>query len=181
MAGEMPVEYVTRLSQEKVRRVTPQACEAIIMGADTAVVADGDVLGKPATNADAVRMLKTLRGRTHTVVTGITALDCQSGRCVSASKSTEVTMRGYSDGELAAYVASGEPLDKAGGYAVQDEVFRPALEIQGCYLNVVGFPLCTVVELLASLGLHPRLSRGWQLPRRCLDCPLENMRGAFRR
>ena len=121
-------------------------------------------------------MLLLLRGGVHAVVTGVTALDGRSGRWLSASKSTEVRMRHYSDQAIAAYVASGEPMDKAGAYAVQDERFRPAQEVHGCYLNVVGLPLCELVDLLAGLGMHRQLRRDWELPEECRNCPLERVK-----
>ena len=125
---------------------------AVVIAADTAVVLEGDVLGKPADNAEAARMLHSLRGRVHTVVTGVTLLDSRSGRRLSRAKITDVTMRHYSDREIAAYIATGEHLDKAGSYAVQDETFRPAQDVHGCYLNAVGFPLCEVVDPLGADG-----------------------------
>ena len=79
-------------------------------------------------------------------------------------------MRRYSDAEVAAYVASGEPFDKAGGYAVQDPVFRPAEAVEGCYLNVVGLPLCEVARLLERLGVTPRLNPDWRIPEECVSC-----------
>ena len=171
-AGERPQQYVLRLSLEKARGVASQAGQAVVLGADTAVVLNGQVFGKPAGNTEAARMLQMLRGHVHTVVTGVTALDSRSGRWLSATKSTDVRMREYSDEELKAYVASGEPLDKAGGYAVQDKKFHPAEDIQGCYLNVVGFPLCEVVDILEGLNVEARLKPGWQPPEQCRACPL---------
>ena len=171
---ESAKDFVLRLSLEKALRVAGQAGDAVVLGADTAVVLDATVLGKPVDDADADQMLRKLRGRGHTVVTGVTVLHAQSARRVSAAKATEVTMRDYSDTELAAYVASGEPLDKAGAYAVQDDLFRPARDVSGCYLNVVGLPMCEVVSLLHALGLRPTLRRGWRLPDECHDCPLES-------
>ena len=173
LAGETPRQFVLRLSLEKARLVASKTSDAIVLGADTAVVLDGDVLGKPDGKAEAVRMLRKLRGRVHTVVTGVTALDSRSGRWLSAAKATDVTMRDFSDEEVAAYVASGDSLDKAGGYAIQDEAFRPARDTFGCYLNVVGLPMCEVVGLLEGLGVQVRLRQGWQLAEQCRDCPLE--------
>lgn len=171
--GEDPARFVLRLSLEKARQVAALVGKGVVLGADTTVALDGQTYGKPATSAEAVRMLQILRGRAHTVVTGVTALDAESGRWVSAAKSTRVVMRHYSDEELAAYVASGEPFDKAGAYAVQDARFRPALEVDGCYLNVVGLPMCEVMGLLAALGAQARLTQGWRPPEQCRSCPLE--------
>jgi MAF protein len=169
---ETPGEYVSRLALEKARSVAQRQPQAVVLGADTTVVIDGEVLEKPADAAEATRMLKALRGRPHTVVTGVAVVDGRTGRWLSATRSTEVLMRRYSDEEIAAYVASGEPMDKAGAYAVQDERFHPAEDVAGCYLNVVGFPLCEVVRLLDRLGATVRLRQGWQPPEECRDCPL---------
>ena len=108
-----------------------------MLAADTQVVLDGESLGKPADGADAVRMLGALRGREHTVITGVTLLDAGPGRMRTSVRPSDVTMRRYSDAEIWAYVATGDPFDKAGAYAVQDVEFRPAT-VRGCYLNVVG-------------------------------------------
>ena len=170
---EPPESFVTRVALDKARGVGAEIGDAIVLGADTAVVVDRDVLGKPADKEDARRVLERLRGRDHIVVTGVVALDTRSGRWHSATKITGVTMRQYSDDEIAAYVASGEPLDKAGGYAVQDEVFRPTSAIDGCYLNVVGLPMCEVVVLLEKLGLPVRVKSDWRPLERCQDCPLK--------
>ena len=171
--GETPHRFVVRLSAEKARQLAGQVGDAVVLGADTAVVLDEEVLGKPDSKAQATLMLRALRGRTHWVVTGVTVLDTKSGHWLSAARCTDVTMRSYSDQELAAYVESGTALDKAGGYAVQDDRFRPAKCIHGCYLNVVGLPLCEVVRLLEGLGAPVRLRPGWQPPKQCADCPLE--------
>ena len=175
-AGESPREFVMRLSLEKARQGGGRSSDAVTVGADTAVVAGNEVLGKPANPDEAAQILWLLRGGVHAVVTGVTALDGRSGRWLSASKSTEVRMRHYSDQAIAAYVASGEPMDKAGAYAVQDERFRPAQEVHGCYLNVVGLPLCELVDLLAGLGMHRQLRRDWELPEECRNCPLERVK-----
>ena len=171
--GETANEYVLRLSAEKTRVVAEKARGALVLGADTTVLLDGDVLGKPADAGDAESMLRRLRGRIHTVLTGITIVDARSGDALSASRATDVSIRSYSDAELREYVASGEPLDKAGAYAVQDGRFRPAEEVLGCYLNAVGLPLCEVASLLERFDVRARLVPGWQLPRECTGCPLE--------
>ena len=117
--SESARQFALRLSMEKAGRVAAEAGDAVVLGADTVVVLDATVLGKPTDAGDAVQMLRKLRSRAHSVVTGVTALDVESGRRVSASKATEVIMRDYSNDEVAYYVASGEPSDKAGAYAVQ--------------------------------------------------------------
>ncbi len=169
---ESPEHYVLRMSAAKAADVSSRSGGALVLGADTAVVLDGEVLGKPGSVDQATQMLASLRGRTHRVVTGVTVLDAGSGRRASAATCTDVTMRRYSDAEIASYVASGQPFDKAGAYGVQDEAFDPAESVEGCYLNVVGLPVCRVVSLLGQLGGAPRLKADWSPPERCLDCPL---------
>ncbi|MDP6402327.1 MAG: nucleoside triphosphate pyrophosphatase [SAR202 cluster bacterium] len=180
LPGETPEEFVVRLSSEKANQASDGTGPAIVLGADTAVVLDGEVMGKPATGAEAAVMLQRLRGRVHRVVSGATAIDRESGRSVSACKSTEVEMRNYSRSEMAAYVASGEPMDKAGAYGIQDETFRPAHKVRGCYLNVVGLPLCEVVELLEALGTPVSLKPDWRVPAQCDDCPLRERPPKFK-
>ena len=179
-AGETPNEFVLRLSREKTHSAAARIGDGIVLGADTTVVLDDEVLGKPGSAAEAAHMLRRLKGRTHTVITGVTAVDGRTGRSLSAIKSTQVTMRAYSDAEASSYVASGEPLDKAGGYAVQDPLFRPAESLRGCYLNVVGLPLCEITELMRSMGLPARLRKDWQPPDECRDCPLVAEREAMK-
>ena len=171
-AGEGPEELVLRLSGAKATGVARRVRHAIVLAADTVVALDGEVLGKPADSAAATAMLHRLRGPPHRVVTGVTALDVESGQRLQTSKSTDVTMRRYSDAEVEDYVSSGEPLDKAGGYAVQDASFLPAERVDGCYLNVVGLPMCEAVELLARLGAGIEIRPDWRPPEQCRDCPL---------
>lgn len=171
--GETAAQYVLRLSQEKAVKGAQTAGGAIVLGADTVVVLNGHVLGKPVDKDEAARMLRRLRGREHEVVTGVTVLDSRSGRHLSATRRTGVAMREYLDDEIAIYVASGEPLDKAGGYAIQDARFRPVQSINGCYLNVVGLPLCEVIALLEELGTRVKLRRDWRTFGGCQDCSLE--------
>lgn len=170
---ETPAEFVARLSGKKAEAVARQAGDAIVLGADTAVVLDGAVLGKPADKNDAIRMLHLLRGRVHAVITGLTTIDARSGQRLSTVTSTEVRMRRYSDEEIAAYVDSGEPMDKAGAYAIQDADFSPAEETAGCYLNVVGLPLCDVVSTLEKLEVSVRLSDDGEVIADCQQCPLD--------
>ena len=174
LRGETPQEFVARLALHKAHQVAPVASKAVVIAADTAVVLDGDVLGKPASTAEATQMLERLRGRPHMVVTGVTALDTTSKSQLSVAVSSDVVMRRYSAEEMAAYVASGDPFDKAGGYAVQNETFHPAERVQGCYPNVVGLPLCELIRLLEELGVEARLKREWRPPKECGDCPLRD-------
>lgn len=175
--GEPAEQYVARLALAKALQVAEKTPDAIVLGADTTVALDGTLLGKPGTPAEAMAMLRDLRGRDHRVVTGVVALDAVNMRWLSSATSTVVRMRRYSEEEIQAYVASGEPFDKAGAYAVQDPAFRPAQEVRGCYLNVVGLPLCEVVALLGRLGIRPGLKTDWQVPQECRDCQLGQVKG----
>ncbi|MBI4338497.1 MAG: septum formation protein Maf [Chloroflexi bacterium] len=152
LPGGKPEEYVARLALEKARLVAGRVKRGLVLAADTAVV-DGDrVLGKPNTEAEAMAMLLGLRGRRHQVMTGVAVVDASSGREAVGVETSVVAMRGYTDEEALAFLASGEAMDKAGAYAVQDTTFRPAELVEGCYLNVVGLPLCLAVKLLQRLG-----------------------------
>lgn len=124
----------------------------IIIAADTTVALDGLIIGKPTDAADAEHILRQLRGRMHQVFTGLTLSNPQV-REWSALCETRVYMRAYDDAELLAYVASGEVYDKAGAYAIQDALFHPVERIEGCYLNVMGLPLCEVINGLRALGI----------------------------
>ena len=170
--GEPAEGFVRRLSLAKAEEVAKEAGRAIVLGADTTVVLDDQIIGKPASVSEATAILARLRGRTHRVVTGVTALDVESGRRLTSATSSEVAMRRYSDAEVEAYVGSGEPFDKAGAYAVQDALFHPAEGVAGCYLNVVGLPLCEVASLLSRLGAAVQTRPDWQPPAQCADCSL---------
>ena len=173
--GETAGGFVVRQSVDKATEVAAHLTDdTVVIGADTTVSLDGRLMGKPTGEDEATEMLRALRGREHMVVTGVTIMEAPSGRRLSGSKATTVRMRAYSDEEIAAYVASGEPMDKAGAYAVQDGTFRPAAEVSGCYLNVVGLPLCDVLRLLSDIGLGANLRGDWDVPPECRDCPLRD-------
>ena len=151
--GESPQEMVCRLSLAKARAVALSYPEGLIVAADTTVALDGDVLGKPADEAEAVAMLRRLRGREHTVLSGVTVYHPASGRAITELAESTVLMRAYSDEEVSRYAASGDPLDKAGAYAIQHHDFSPVERIGGCYASVMGLPLCHLARALAQLGL----------------------------
>ena len=159
--GESPQEMVCRLSLDKARAVALSYPEDVIVAADTAVALDGDVLGKPADEAEAVVMLRRLREREHTVLSGVTVYYPASGRaCPERSRraitelaESAVWMRAYADEEMTRYAASGDPLDKAGAYAIQHQHFSPVERIGGCYASVMGLPLCHLARALAQLGV----------------------------
>lgn len=156
-------DYVSRLARVKSEAIEAQPGEWVL-SADTTVNLDGDVIGKPVDEAEAWQILRALRGRVHQVYTAISLRDAVSGQSWDGLCRTDVTMRAYSDDEIAAYIASGESLDKAGGYAIQDETFHPVAEIAGCYANVMGLPLCQLRGLLESAG--------WKVPINIqLTCP----------
>ena len=146
--GELAEVYVERLAREKASAGLARHRDAVVIGADTAVVIDGEVLGKPADAADARRMLRQLAGRTHAVLTGVAVASEAGVRAVV--ERTEVAVREIEDAELSWYVASGEPMDKAGAYAIQGLASRFVTRIEGSYSNVVGLPVATVVGLLKT-------------------------------
>ncbi len=152
-AGEAPDVAVRRLAEDKARAVeaTP---EAIVLAADTLVVLDGVPLGKPADDAEAADMLRRLAGRSHEVVTGIALR--QGTHLVADVATTRVWMSPLSDADIAWYVASGEPRDKAGAYAIQGLASRFIPRIDGSYTNVVGLPVELVVRRLAAFTARPR-------------------------
>ena len=160
--GERPDHLARRLATDKAEAAGPARPGEVIVGADTVVSLDGVSLGKPENAADATRLLRELRGRRHLVISGIALRDAAK-RSVSLACETRVEMRSYENDEIAAYVASGRPLDKAGAYAIQDLGFAPVARLEGCYLNVVGLPLCAVSEALRRLG--------WQVPAERFDPP----------
>ncbi len=126
---------------------------ALVLGADTEVVLGGRLMGKPRDAADAVRMLRALRGRVHEVVTGVALVEVGPANLEEATAvTTRVRMHAYSDAEILAYVETGEPLDKAGAYAVQGLGSRLVAEVDGCLSNVIGLPLSTTRRLLAGRG-----------------------------
>jgi septum formation protein len=156
LANETPREYVLRLARAKALAIQPKAeSDALIVGSDTTVV-DGDViLGKPEDLQDAERMLKQLRGRIHQVFTGVAILRASDGTMFTELSITDVPMRNYSDDEIRAYIQSGDPLDKAGAYAIQHPDFQPVESMQGCYASVMGLPMCHVLRALQKFDVSP--------------------------
>ncbi len=152
LPGEPPQNTAWRLALAKAEAVARVAGEGTIVGADTVVAHEGETLGKPRSPEEAFAMLRRLRGREHEVVSGVAILNLAARRGYVSSVCTRVWMRDYADEEIAAYVASGEPFDKAGAYAIQSTELRPVARVEGCYLNVVGLPLCEVVKGLQVVG-----------------------------
>jgi MAF protein len=154
LPGETPGAYVLRLSENKARAcVSTSRPDELILAADTAVAIDGRILGKPRDQADAADMLHQLRGRMHQVYTGIAiGRDKLLGTDLCT---TSVPMRSYTDDEINAYIATGDPLDKAGAYAIQHPGFHPVDHLNGCYASVMGLPLCHMLRLLRQAGFAP--------------------------
>lgn len=174
LEGESPREYVLRLAKAKVMATQPKAeSEAIIIGSDTTVVDGDSILGKPVDEEDAERMLKQLRGRTHQVYTGLALYRKRDGKTLTELSVTDVPMRNYSDEEIAAYIKTGDPLDKAGAYAIQHPDFQPVESMQGCYASVMGLPMCHVLRALKKFDVAPSTD----VPGACqsllnYDCPV---------
>lgn len=149
-----PSAGITTVALAKARHVARGLVRgAVVLGADTEVVLEGRLLGKPQDAADAARILKALRGRVHEVITAVALVEAPAGREETAAVTTRVRMGGYADAEIEAYVATGEPLDKAGAYAVQGRGGRLVAEVDGCFSNVVGLPVTTTRRLLERWGL----------------------------
>jgi septum formation protein len=146
LPGENAKAYAERLAREKALAVARQRPNAVVLGADTVVFVDGQLLGKPSDAKDAAHMLRLLSGRKHEVITGVCVV--VRGQSKVASETTRVTMSELSDKDVADYVASGEPMDKAGAYAIQGIASRWIPRIEGDYSNVVGLPVALVFRML---------------------------------
>jgi len=167
---ESPREYVVRLAKAKALAVQPKACpepsrraesDAVIVGSDTTVVDGNEILGKPVDQADARRMLNQLRGRVHQVFTGIAIL--QNEKMIADLCITYVPMREYSDEEIERYIQTGDPMDKAGAYAIQHPEFKPVEVLEGCYASVMGLPMCHILRALRQF----HLSAAGDVPNAC--------------
>jgi septum formation protein len=157
LPGEAPGAYVLRLAEEKARACAASAhSDLIVLAADTIVVEGDDLLGKPKDASEAVAMLRRLRGHKHQVQTGIAVLRLSDGKLVTDLCVTDVPMRSYTDEEIQSYVATGDPLDKAGAYAIQHAGFHPVEGLGGCYASVMGLPLCHLTRSLRKLDIFPR-------------------------
>lgn len=152
--GESPETRACRLARAKAEEVAACLGRGLIIGADTIVICDGIIFGKPRDAADARETLLRLAGRTHQVVTGVAVVEAETGRAEVAAAVTAVRMRAFDPVEAAAYVATGEPLDKAGAYAIQGRGALLVEQIEGDYFNVVGLPLTTLAELLQRFGVN---------------------------
>ena len=179
LPNETPADYVTRLAEAKARAFPPlappeggsansfplrgKARMGAVIGSDTAVVDAGEILGKPQDTREAESMLRQLRGRTHQVYTAIAAYDETSQKIFSALSISDVPMRDYSDAEMQSYIATGDPMDKAGGYAIQHPDFQPVVGFAGCFASVMGLPLCHLARILREAGVPVDA----KMPQRC--------------
>lgn len=143
-----PMEVIKKRALTKAQSVAPKIKRGLIIGCDTAVIFEGALYGKPSDAEDAKRILRRFRGKAHQVVSSLAVVDSYSGRVEVGTVATQVQMRCYSEEELHEYVSTLEPLDKAGGYAVQGKGGSLVVAVNGCYNNVVGLPLCEVSALL---------------------------------
>lgn len=148
-----PGQLVEALSRQKAAEVALTAPDAVVVAADTVVTADGRVLGKPQSKEDATAMLRFLSGRTHTVYTGVTV--CRNNKFTTQHEATNVRFRPLTDEEISAYIASNEPMDKAGAYGIQGLGALLVEGIEGDYFNVVGLPICRLGRMLAEFGIDP--------------------------
>jgi septum formation protein len=151
--SKAPRELARFLSRKKAEDVVNKYSDAIVIAADTFIAYKNKLLGKPEGSEDAKRMLKMLSGRTHSVISGFTIIDCKSNRTISRSVETRVHFKSLSSAEINAYVKSGEPLDKAGAYAIQGLGAVFIDKIEGDFFNVVGLPLCALTESLKKFGI----------------------------
>lgn len=174
---ETPEVLVARLSAVKAltaARNLPSRQESLVIAADTVVVLDRNILGKPRHAAEAIGMLQRLRGRLHLVHSAVTVLETPTLRAAIHLKTSQVWMRSYSDAEIERYVASGDALDKAGAYAIQHAGFHPVERLIGCYTGVVGLPLGALTDGLAHFGVTPKVyvanaCRDWSGQPCCLE------------
>ncbi|MCD6506873.1 septum formation inhibitor Maf [Candidatus Poribacteria bacterium] len=148
ISGSSPQEKALNAALAKALDVARKVGEGIVIGADTIVVLEGRILGKPSGPQEAIRMLTLLSGKTHRVITGVALVDASSMKVESWVESTSVTFRELSPDEIVEYVETGIPLDKAGAYGIQDKAAAFVKRIEGCYFNVVGLPLAALIERL---------------------------------
>jgi septum formation protein len=153
VAGEAPLAYASRLAEEKAHAVARQFPQRYILGADTIVLVDDEVLEKPRDTKDAARMLRLLSGREHSVSTAVSLVN-PAGKPDTRCATTQVFFRKIKDEEIAEYIAGGEPMDKAGAYAIQGGAGRWVQRVEGDYSNVVGLPLTLVKEVLRANGFR---------------------------
>jgi septum formation protein len=153
LQGEVPADYVQRMAREKAHQFKALTEDTFVLAADTIVVDEEKILGKPASPLVAMEMLKQLKGKDHKVISALVLMRLSDRKEASRLCWTTVTMRDYTEAEIESYIASGDPFDKAGAYAIQHSGFRPVLKIEGCFTNVVGLPICHLVQLFEESGI----------------------------
>jgi MAF protein len=174
-ANEDPEKYVLRLGNGKAEAIQQQNKTGVIIAADTAVVDNGEIIGKPESREKAFEYLRQLRGREHLVISGLIVRAIDGEKSLQDVCRSHVHMRHYSDDEIREYIQTGDPMDKAGAYAVQNKDFHPVINFQGCFANVMGLPLCHLKRTLAKFDIHPALD----VPANCqrnlgYDCPVSH-------
>ena len=153
LPNESPEGYAVRVALEKARVAAARAGAGIVIAADTIVVLNDEILGKPVNAEDAERMLTLLSGKAHSVITGLAVMDAATGRALTRTSLTRVWFHSLSQQEIASYVATGEPLDKAGAYGIQERGAVFVERVDGCYFNVVGLPLSLLMGLLRDMDI----------------------------
>ena len=171
-SGETSKQYVSRISKMKSKFAQTKLTSGIVITADTTVDHNGTSLGKPKSRESAYKMLLALKGTSHQVYTSVCILDLNTGKISAETEQSTVNMRCYTHEEINEYIKTNEPFDKAGGYAIQDKTFNPVKSIEGCYLNIVGLPLCKTMENFAKLNIEVNIKKNYHTPPECKDCPL---------
>ena len=172
--GEPAQDMVMRLSLDKASALAERMTDELVIGADSTVVLDGEVLGKPADADDARRMLRRLSGTQHQVMTGLSVVNAATGNHQTDWMASDIKLRTLSEAEIDASIRSGIPFDKAGAYAVQDQELRPAEWWRGCYSNIVGLPLCRLLEMLQALGYPLPDRKTLRAPSSCTAGPFQS-------
>jgi MAF protein len=157
--GELPSEAPQRFSRLKAEHIAHSAGKSIVLAADTVVVHEDEILGKPRDADHARDMLRRLRGKRHVVLSGITVIDTTTGEQITDLCESQVWMRHMDDDEIEAYIASGDPMDKAAAYGIQNAEFAPVKRVVGCPANVMGLPMCHVIQSLHRLGMRTPLTQ----------------------
>jgi septum formation protein len=159
LAGELPVPHAERLARAKALTVAAREPTAVVIGADTIVVVDEEILGKPQDQADAYRMLSALSGREHRVVTAVAV--ARGSEVVASVEEVQVTFRRLSENEISGYIATGEPMDKAGSYGIQGYGATIVQKVDGDFFAVMGLPLVRLVSLMKSMGISYSFTEGF--------------------
>ena len=183
--SENPSSYAVRMSESKVLVSSEdQESGTIIIGSDTVVSINSVILGKPRNHGHAEYMLRLLRNEEHDIHTALSVLWKDKHQLTSTKVITGVRMRNYSDMDISRYIASGDPMDKAGGYAIQNKEFHLVENLEGCYASAIGLPLCYLTETLTKIGVQlPDIRRKYYMPlfNRCTDCFFLNPTSDYKR